>query len=69
MIESRWYYCIEHGTVEPFGGCPAKDRLGPYATKEEAAKALQMAQDRNEEWDHDTAWNDDEDDEDNEDNA
>lgn len=64
MDESRWYYCIEHGTVEPFGGCPAKDRLGPYVTKQEAARALQIVKERNEEWDTDPAWNDD--DEDNE---
>lgn len=64
MTESRWYYCIEHGTVEPVGGCPAKDRLGPYATKQEAERALETAKDRNEEWDDDTAWNDDEDNED-----
>lgn len=67
MNESGWYYCIEHRTVEPFAGCPAKDRLGPYATKHEAERALQTVEDRNEEWDNDTAWNEDDDDEDNDD--
>jgi hypothetical protein len=40
--EHNWWYCLKHQTVEPDQGCPAKDRLGPYATREEAA---------NEEWD------------------
>jgi len=38
-------------TVEPDDGCPAKDRLGPYATREEAANALETVRRRNEEWD------------------
>ena len=63
MTESRWYYCIEHRTVEPYRGCAARDRLGPYATRQEAEKALEIATDRNEEWDHDPAWNDEDDDE------
>ncbi len=52
MSESQrsWYYCLRHKTVEPDAGCPAKDRLGPYASKEEAAHALEIARRRNEEW-------------------
>ena len=33
------------------GDCPGKDRLGPYATEEEAARALETVRRRNEEWD------------------
>ncbi len=52
MDEShRWWYCLRHMTVEPDDGCPAKDRLGPYATREEAADALETVRRRNEEWD------------------
>jgi hypothetical protein len=47
----RWWYCLRHNTVEPEEGCPAKDRLGPYPTQEEAAKALETVRRRNEEWD------------------
>jgi hypothetical protein len=47
----RWWYCIRHKTVEPEAGCPAKDRLGPYASREEAEHAIEIAQRRNEEWD------------------
>ncbi len=46
----RWWYCLKHNTVEPEAGCPAKDRLGPYSSREEAARALEIARRRNEEW-------------------
>jgi hypothetical protein len=46
----HWYYCIKHGTIGPEQGCPARDRLGPYPTREEAARALERAQERNQEW-------------------
>ena len=48
--EQRWWYCVRHGRVEPEAGCPAKDRLGPYPTAEEAARALETVRRRNEEW-------------------
>jgi hypothetical protein len=49
--QQRWYFCVKHQTVEPEDGCPAKDRLGPYATREEAAHAMDKVRERNEEWD------------------
>jgi hypothetical protein len=58
---SRWFYCLDHKTVEPEQGCRAEVRLGPYPTREEAARALQKVDERNEEWDNDPAWNDEED--------
>jgi hypothetical protein len=52
MDESKhWWYCLKHKTVEPEAGCPAKDRLGPYASREDAEHALDIARRRNEEWD------------------
>ncbi len=42
---------MKHQTVEPEDGCPAKDRLGPYNSREEAAHALEKVQERNQEWD------------------
>ena len=42
----RWWYCLRHHTVEPDDGCPAKDRLGPYPTQEEAARALETVRRR-----------------------
>ena len=49
--EQRWWYCLRHHRVEPDAGCPAKDRLGPYPTQGEAARALETVHRRNEEWD------------------
>jgi hypothetical protein len=47
----RWYFCVRHQTVEPEDGCPAKDRLGPFDSPEEAAHALDKVRERNQEWD------------------
>lgn len=55
----EWFYCIGHDRVEPKLGCRMADRLGPYPSREEAARALEKAQTRNEDWDEDPAWSDD----------
>jgi hypothetical protein len=47
----HWWFCLKHHAVEPDAGCPGKDRLGPYATREEAEHALETVRRRNEEWD------------------
>lgn len=50
--EQEWWYCLRHHTVEPYDSdCPGKDRLGPYATREQAARALETVHRRNDEWD------------------
>jgi hypothetical protein len=49
--DDAWWYCLTHNEVEHGAGCPGKDRLGPYATKEEAEHALDLVRERNEEWD------------------
>jgi len=56
--ETRFWFCLKHHAVEGVEGCHNRDRLGPYATHEEAARALEKVQERNEEWDNDPAWND-----------
>lgn len=55
---SEYWFCTKHHTVESGDDmCPAIDRLGPFATQEEASRALETAQARNEEWDRqDTEW-------------
>ncbi|SFE99877.1 hypothetical protein SAMN05216251_107146 [Actinacidiphila alni] len=62
----EWFYCIEHHKVEEGPECPAKDRFGPYATREEAQRAMDTAAERNLQWDTDPRWHDkgDRDDED-----
>jgi hypothetical protein len=48
----QWWFCTIHNTVETSDTpCPGKDLLGPYATREEAAHALERVKERNEEWD------------------
>lgn len=49
-MDEEWYYCIEHGTVEPKLGCQITTRIGPFPTKEEAANALEKVRERNQEW-------------------
>ncbi|WP_134767602.1 hypothetical protein [Nocardioides sp. 1609] len=56
----EFWYCLKHSTVEGRDGCPNKDRLGPYASEAEAARAIETAHEKSEAWDRDPAWNDDE---------
>ncbi len=55
----EYWYCITHSRVEGRDGCPNKDRMGPYDTEAEAARALETAAEKTEAWDHDPKWNDD----------
>ncbi|TKV62068.1 SPOR domain-containing protein [Nakamurella flava] len=43
---TQFYYNVTTGQVEREGESKAKDLLGPYATAEEAANALQSVHDR-----------------------
>ena len=56
---NEWYYCLKHHKVAPYEGDKAADRLGPYSSPEEAARALEKVQERNEAWDNDPKWEDD----------
>jgi len=50
--QKRWWFSLTRNTVEDDDGpTPGKDRLGPYATREEASRALEIVQERNREWD------------------
>jgi hypothetical protein len=56
---TKYWYCVKHRAVEQGEDiCPSVDRLGPYGSREEASRALERAQERNEEWDNDPRWND-----------
>jgi hypothetical protein len=59
MTEGRYWFCLEHHRVEGEQGCRSADRLGPYDTAEEAARALEKARERTEAWEHDPRWQDD----------
>ena len=59
MSEGTYWFCLTHHKVEGEDGCRNQDRLGPYPTAEAASRALDKVAERNEEWDHDPKWNDD----------
>ena len=56
----RGDYCwsLRHNRVAPGDDlCPAQYRLGPYATADEATRALETVEKRNAEWDaEDARW-------------
>lgn len=54
--DKSWWFCLKHHEVEQGPGCPGKDRLGPYATKEDAEHWREIAQQRNEEWEAQDKW-------------
>jgi hypothetical protein len=56
----EWFYCLEHRKVEEGPECPAKDRLGPYPSRAEATHAMEIASERNQEWEADPRWRDSE---------
>ena len=57
MEPQQWFFCLKHHTVEPRDGCAERHRLGPYATREEAERALQSVAERNEKLDQeDREW-------------
>jgi hypothetical protein len=49
--DQSWWFCLKHQAVEHGAGCPNKDRLGPYPTREAAEHALETVKERNAEWD------------------
>lgn len=59
MSDSEYWFCLTHHAVEGREGCRNAERLGPYATAEEASRALEKVQERNEAWENDPDWNDD----------
>jgi hypothetical protein len=59
--DGQFWFCLKHHTVEGEDGCRNQDRLGPYATADEASHALDKVAERNQEWDNDPKWNDEKD--------
>ena len=60
MADGQWWYNTATKTVEPDDKAgKAVDRLGPYATRDEAEHAMDKVAERNDSWDHDDKWNDD----------
>ena len=60
MAEDQWGFDLKTNTaVQDRMAGRAADRLGPYASREEAERALQRVEERNETFDNDPRWNDD----------
>jgi hypothetical protein len=60
MAEGDWWYDLKTHTVVPDNNeTKITDRLGPYKTREEAERALELVEERNEAYDNDPRWNDD----------
>ncbi len=54
-IDPEYWFCLTHRAVEIRGEfCPNNDRLGPYATRADAERALEKVKERNEAWDKDS---------------
>ena len=45
---AEYWFCLTHHRVEGVEGCRNADRLGPYPTEAEAARALDKVEERNE---------------------
>jgi hypothetical protein len=58
MSDTKYWYCLNHHAVELADGCPILDRLGPYESAEAASHALEKVRERNDAWDNDANWND-----------
>lgn len=59
MADDQWWYDLKTKTaVQDSKAGKAADRLGPYATREEAESAMQRVAERNEAYDQDPRWQD-----------
>ena len=60
MADGDWWYDLQtKSAVQDQKAGKVTERLGPYATREEAERAMQKVEERNEAYDHDPRWNDD----------
>ena len=61
MADDQWWYDLNTKTaVQDNKAGRVTDRLGPYASREEAERAMQRVDERNDAYDNDPRWNDDE---------
>lgn len=60
MADGEWWYDLKtRSAVQDTRAGKVTDRLGPYASREEAERALDKVAERNEAFDSDPRWNDD----------
>lgn len=57
MQTQQWYWCLDHGRVEPVAGCRGEVRMGPYRSRDEAEHWKDRLVERNEAWEaEDKRW-------------
>jgi hypothetical protein len=60
MADGQWWYDLKtKSAVQDTKAGKIADRLGPYASREEAEQALDKVAERNEAFDNDPRWKDD----------
>ena len=60
MADGQWWYDLKtKSAVQDTKAGKLADRLGPYASREEAEQAMDKVAERNESFDNDPRWNDD----------
>ena len=60
MADDQWWYDLKSkSVVSDDNDTKVTDRLGPYSSREEAERALEKVDERNEAYDNDPRWNDD----------
>jgi len=57
--KSFWFDLNTKSVITDDNDTKATDRLGPYATREEAERALETVEERNKAWDEDDDWGED----------
>jgi hypothetical protein len=56
QTDEQWFWCLSHQQVEPSGRCRAADRMGPYATPEEARAWQERLEQRADDWEAKEDW-------------
>lgn len=59
--DTQYYYSLNSHRVVRADEEKSADRLGPYATRADAENAMREVQQRNDAWDNDPTWNDEDD--------
>ncbi len=59
MSDEQWYWSLKDHRVVRGDEVKATDRLGPYATREEAANAMGEVAERNDAWENDPRYQED----------
>ena len=60
MADGEWWFDLKtRSAVQDTKAGKIADRLGPYASREEAEQALDKVAERNEAFDNDPRWKDD----------